>query len=205
MVTEAGLSCACGLGLGHLPGPVPWGTGLGSAVSVAGGAQGGRLGERLGERLGDRGGLGRGGGTVWPEGVGRKVGDRSPGERVAGSGLTSKGRVCGGGGRTESSGPGLWRGASGRARKEGESRGSEEACALGGEVARPAACAGVWRHPSAGGMGLGTVASFCLAGKCLSEAGADVTDAEARVCSREGDRAGLGTGEELEGDCKGCS
>lgn len=45
------------------------------------------MGERLGERLGDRGGLGRGGGTVWAEEApGRKVGDRSPGERVAGSG-----------------------------------------------------------------------------------------------------------------------
>lgn len=52
-------------------------------------------------------------------------------------GLTSKGRVCSGGDRTGSSG--LWRGASGWARKEGESRGSEEAWALGGEVARTAA------------------------------------------------------------------
>lgn len=119
--------------------------GLGSAISGGGGTQGERFGERLGERLGDRGGLGRGGGTVWLEGApGLKVGDRSPGERVPGSGrpgLTSKGRVCGGGGggRTGSSGLWLWRGASGRARKEGESRGSEEAWALGGDVARVAA------------------------------------------------------------------
>lgn len=187
MVTEAGLSCDCRLGLGHLPGTClsPWVTGFESAISGAGGTQGERFGERLGERLGDRGGLGRGGGTVWLERVpGRKVGDRSPGERLPGSerpGLTSKGRVCGGSGRTESSG--LWRGASGRARKEGESRGSEEAWAFGGEVAGPTACFGVWRHPSTGGMGLGTVASFCLSGNCLSEAGADVTDAGPRVCS----------------------
>lgn len=82
------------------------------------------MGERLGERLGDRGGLGRGGGTVWAEEApGRKVGDRSPGERVAGSGgpwPTSRGRVWGGRGRIGSSG--LLRGASGRALKEGEIR-----------------------------------------------------------------------------------
>lgn len=145
MVAAAGLSCACRLGLGHLPDPAAWVTGFGSATSGAGGKQGERLGDRLGERLGDRGGFGRGGGTVWLEGIpGRKVGDRSPGERVPDSGrpgLTSKGRVCGGGGKTGSSG--LWRGASGLARKEGESRGSEKAWALGGEVAGPAARSGV--------------------------------------------------------------
>lgn len=182
VVVVAGFSCACRLGLGHLPGPALWVTGLGSATSGAGGPQGGRLGDRLGERLGDRGGLGRAGGTVWLEGIpGRKVGDRSPGERVPDSGrpgLASKGRVCGGGGKTASSW--LWRGASGLARKEGESRGSEEAWARGGEVAGPAACVGLWRQPSAGGMGLGTAESFCLAGNRLSEAVVDVTDAGAR-------------------------
>lgn len=83
------------------------------------------MGERLGERLGDRGGLGRGG-TAWVEGTpGLKVGDRSPGERVPGSGgpwPISKGRVWGGRGRTGSSG--LLLGASGRALKEGEIQGS---------------------------------------------------------------------------------
>lgn len=84
------------------------------------------MGERLGERLGDRGGLGRGGGTVWAEEApGLKVGDRSPEDRVPGSGglwLTSRGRVCGGQGRTGSSGL-LW-GTSGRALKEGGIQGS---------------------------------------------------------------------------------
>lgn len=32
-------------------------------------------------------------------------------------------------------------------------------------------------------MGLGTTASFCLVGNCLSEAGANVVGAGASVCS----------------------
>lgn len=130
MVTGAGISWGCRLGLRRPPGPAPWMPGLGKAISGAGGIQGERLGEqlgeRLGERLGDLGGLGRGGGMVWVEKApGLKVGDRSPGERMPGSGgpwLTSRGRVWGGRDRTGFSG--LLRGASGRALKEGEIRGS---------------------------------------------------------------------------------
>ena len=97
------------------------------------------MGERLGERLGDRGGLGRGGGPVWAKAApGRKVGDRSPGERVLGSvgpWPTSRGRVWGGRGKTGSSG--LLRGTSGRALKDGETRGSGGAWIKDGELTAP--------------------------------------------------------------------